>query len=158
MLRISKLSDYGTVIMAQMAGSPSRLYSATDLAELLGLGLPTVSKVLKALGRRTLVTSMRGAHGGYQLARPASTITVADIIDALEEQPFGLTECSANSGSCELETGCRIRANWVNISTVVRRALEDVSLADMVEPAPHTTLGGTYPIHGPDSRGKHTTA
>lgn len=157
MLRISKLSDYGTVIMAQMAGNPTRLYSAADLADILGLGLPTVSKVLKALGRRTLVTSLRGAHGGYQLARSATTITVADIIDALEEQPFGLTECSATSGSCELEAGCRIRTNWVNISTVVRRALEDVSLADMVEPVPLNILDGAHPIHGPDRRNKHTT-
>lgn len=158
MLRISKLSDYGTVIMAQIAGEPTRLYSAADLAESLGLGLPTVSKVLKTLGRHALVTSLRGARGGYTLARPAHTITVANIIDALEEQPFGLTECSATSGSCELEAGCRIRANWVNISTVVRRALEDVSLADMVESVPLNILDGAHPIHGPDRRNKHTTA
>lgn len=158
MLRISKLSDYGTVILTQMASQPAHLYSAAELAETLGLGVPTVSKVLKTLGRHALVTSLRGARGGYTLARPAHAITVADIIDALEEQPFGLTECSATSGSCDLETSCRVRANWVNISTVVRRALEDVSLAEMIEPVPPNINDGTYPIHGPDRRSKHTTA
>lgn len=162
MLRISKITDYGTLIMTHMAGQPEHLYSAAELADKLGLALPTVSKVLKALGRHQLVTSLRGAHGGYNLARAARAITVADIIDALEEQPFGLTECSASSGVCGLESGCRIRVNWMHINTVVRRALEDVSLADMVEPAPVAVSGGSatfaakvHPVHGPDSRAKH---
>lgn len=152
MLRISKLTDYGTLIMTHLAGQPERLHSAADLADTLGLGLPTVSKVLKALGRHDLVTSLRGARGGYALARPARGITVADIIDALEDQPFGLTECSATSGLCNLEAHCRIRDNWLKINIVVRRALEEVSLADMVAPA---ALGrGLHLIHGPDSRAK----
>lgn len=152
MLRISKLTDYGTLIMTHIAGQPERLHSAADLAEALGLGLPTVSKVLKTLARHELVTSLRGARGGYLLARPAQAITVADIIDALEEQPFGLTECSATTGLCDLETGCRIRVNWLQINTAVRRALEEVKLADMVGP---TALGGgVHLIHGPDSRAK----
>ncbi|HRP75363.1 MAG TPA: SUF system Fe-S cluster assembly regulator [Rhodocyclaceae bacterium] len=152
MLRISKLTDYGTLIMTHMAGQPERLHSATDLAETLGLGLPTVSKVLKALGRHDLVTSLRGARGGYALARPARTISVADIIDALEDQPFGLTECSTTTGLCDLEANCRIRDNWLMINTVVRRALEEVSLAEMVSPAALGT--GVHLIRGPDSRAK----
>lgn len=176
MLRISKITDYGTLVMTHMAGQPERLYSAAELADSLGLGLPTVSKVLKALGRHQLVTSLRGAHGGYNLARPAREITVADIVDALEEQPFGLTECSASSGVCGLESGCRIRVNWMHINTVVRRALEDVKLADMIEPVPLAAIGehaalptaahsasgqhvavaaNVHPVRGPDSRAKH---
>ena len=120
MLRVSKLTDYGTLVMTQMASSPGRLFSVAELAEMLRLNAPTVSKVLKALGRHNLVTSVRGTRGGYALARPAKTISVAQIVDALEEQPFGLTECSALSGSCELESGCRIRANWQRINTAVR--------------------------------------
>ncbi len=158
MLRISKLTDYGTLIMTHMARVPDRMHSAAGLAETLGLGLPTASKVLKALGRHELVTSLRGAHGGYTLARPARSITVADIIDALEEQPFGLTECSATSGLCEMENGCGIRSNWLRINTVVRHALEDVSLADMVEPAPALARGAEHPIHGPGSRTKPPTS
>ncbi|WP_341649620.1 SUF system Fe-S cluster assembly regulator [Thauera humireducens] len=108
MLRISKLTDYGTLIVTHMATTPERVISATELADALGLGLATVSKILKALGRHGLVLSQRGTRGGYVLARPPAQISIADLIDALEEQPFGLTECSANNGTCNLETGCRI--------------------------------------------------
>lgn len=134
MLRISKLTDYGTLILTHMARDPARVFSAAGLADALGLGVPTVSKVLKTLGRGALVTSQRGAQGGYSLARPPQQISVAEIIDALEEHPFGLTECSASSGLCNMEDGCRIRDNWLRINKVVRHALQDVSVADMIQP------------------------
>lgn len=136
MLRISRLADYGTMVMSQMASQPERLFSANDLAAMLGLGRATVSKVLKSLARHDLVASVRGLHGGYSLARPPRQITVADVVDALEEQPFGLTECSATSGNCDIETSCHVRTNWQKISLIVRRALEGVTLADMVRPDP----------------------
>lgn len=156
MLRISKITDYGTLVMTRIATQPERRFSAAELSESLGLGLPTVSKVLKALARHGLVDSLRGAHGGYNLARPAQAITVAEIIDALEEQPFGLTECSASAGVCERETDCRIRVNWLHINTVVRRALEDVSLADMAGPAPDARP--VHLLHGPNERSKQTVS
>ncbi|ATE58663.1 SUF system Fe-S cluster assembly regulator [Thauera sinica] len=148
MLRISKLTDYGTLVLTHMANFPDRLFSANDLAATLGLGAPTVSKVLKSLGRHDLVRSVRGLRGGYALSRPAEQISVADIVDALEEQPFGLTECSAGAGLCDFENGCQIRANWQRINGVVRRALEDVSLADMAGPLP-VAGGDAHPIAGP---------
>ncbi len=136
MLRISKLADYGTMVMSQMASNPDRLFSANDLALTLGLGRATVSKVLKSLARHDLVASVRGLHGGYALARPPQQITVADVVDALEDQPFGLTECSATSGNCDIEMSCHVRTNWQKISLIVRRALEGVTLADMIRPTP----------------------
>ncbi|MCM5570143.1 SUF system Fe-S cluster assembly regulator [Burkholderiaceae bacterium FT117] len=136
MLRVSRLTDYGTMVMSHMARSPGQRFSAADLAATLGLGVPTVAKVLKGLARGDLVTSVRGLRGGYVLSRPPEQITVADIVDALEERPFGLTECSATSGLCDIEDGCGIRANWRSISDVVRRALEGVTLADMIRPLP----------------------
>lgn len=156
MLRISKITDYGTLVMTRIAAQPERHFSASELSEDLGLGLPTVSKVLKALARHGLVSSLRGAHGGYNLARPAKAITMAEIIDALEEQPFGLTECSASTGVCERESDCRIRVNWLHINTVVRRALEDVSLADMAGPA--LVARHEHPLRGPDNRSKQTVS
>lgn len=144
MLRISKLTDYGTLVLTHMASEPGRVFSVADLSAALGLGAPTVSKVLKSLGRHALVTSTRGAHGGYALSRAAAQISVADIVDALEEQRFGLTECSANSGVCELEDDCRIRERWIGINTVVRDALQAVSLADMLGP-PHPPQGSPRP-------------
>ncbi|WP_345792278.1 SUF system Fe-S cluster assembly regulator [Thauera sp. JM12B12] len=166
MLRISKLTDYGTLILAHMAGLPGRLHSAAELAEALGLGLPTVSKVLKTLGRHALVSSQRGAHGGYVLTRAAEQITVADIIDALEDQPFGLTECSASAGVCSMESDCRIRDNWLRINTVVRQALQSVTVADMVHPDEPSPLArglvsnepASHRMHGPARLGSRAAA
>lgn len=152
MLRISKITDYGTLIMTHMAGAPERVTSATELADALGLGLATVSKVLKALGRAALVVSQRGTHGGYRLSRPPEQISIADIIDALEEQPFGLTECSASRGVCSLENSCRIRDSWLRINAVVRTALQTVSVAEMT-PSPlleQTRSAGEQRVSGPE--------
>lgn len=155
MLRINRLTDYGTLALTYMATHPDRLHSAADLASELGLGTPTVSKVLKMLGRRELVRSIRGLRGGYSLGRAAEDISVADIVDALEDQPFGLTECSAEAGRCSFERSCRIRANWQRINLIVRRTLEEVSLADMMHvvpvekiPAPKGRAPKTRPASG----------
>lgn len=136
MLRVSRLTDYGTMIMSHMAQAPDQRFSASDLAARLGLGAPTVAKVLKGLARGELVTSARGLHGGYCLSRAPEQITVAEIVDVLEERPFGLTECTATEGLCEIEDACGIRAGWRSINDLVRRALEGVTLADMIRPWP----------------------
>lgn len=136
MLRISKIIDYGTLVLTHMGSSkvPDRVFSASELANVLGLGQPVVSKVLKLLCQDELVVSTRGPRGGYALARAAEEISVAQIIDALDEQPFGLTECVTHPGSCSVEQDCQMRTNWQRINDIVRRTLEDVSVADMLHP------------------------
>src|SRR5690606_39757800 len=98
--------------------------------------VPTVRQGREAVGRLGLVPRVRGAQGGYCLGASASDISIAQVIDALEEQPFGLTECTAAPGSCDFETGCTLRGNWHRINAAVRRTLEDVSVADMARPQP----------------------
>jgi FeS assembly SUF system regulator len=130
MLRMSKLTDYGTLVLSQLASSGSAPASAVVVAGQTRISLPTVSKLLKALTRSGLVVSTRGAHGGYALARPAEQITAAEIIDALEG-PVAITECSANSGSCDLESHCRVGRAWQRINFSIREALGRVTLADL---------------------------
>lgn len=134
MLRVSKIIDYGTLVLTHMASDTERVFSAADLATTLGLGQPVVSKVLKALAQHEIVRSTRGARGGYALGRAPEEISIADIIDALDDQPFGLTECSATPGACNVEAACNIRSNWQRINAIVRKTLERVSIADMVNP------------------------
>ncbi|MFA7668411.1 MAG: SUF system Fe-S cluster assembly regulator [Burkholderiaceae bacterium] len=134
MLRVSKIIDYGTLVLTHMASDPDRVFSAADLAATLGLGQPVVSKVLKSLTQPEIVKSTRGARGGYMLGRAAEEISIADIIDALDDQPFGLTECTATPGACSVEAACSIRNNWQRINAVVRKTLEQVSIADMLNP------------------------
>jgi FeS assembly SUF system regulator len=130
MLRISKLTDYATVILACLASQPGRLWTASEVAERTRVGLPTVSKLLKKLQRTGLVVSTRGSHGGYQLARAAAEITAAHILDALEG-PFAITECSGQHSNCDLESNCRVGHAWQRVNGAIRRALTDISLAQL---------------------------
>jgi FeS assembly SUF system regulator len=130
MLRISKLTDYGTIILACLASQPGRLWTASEVAERTHVGLPTVSKLLKKLQRTGLVLSTRGSHGGYQLARSAAEITAAHILDALEG-PFAITECSGQHSNCDLESNCRVGHAWQRVNGAIRRALTDISLAQL---------------------------
>lgn len=129
MLRISRLTDYATVILASLAGGA--LASAADIAERTRIGLPTVSKLLKQLLHAGLVRSVRGARGGYQLTRPTAGISAADIIDAVEG-PVALTECASSAGQCGIEATCQVGNGWQRISVAVRRALTGVSLDELV--------------------------
>ena len=134
MLRISKLTDYATVVMTCLAQAPGTVHSAQELAERAHLELPTASKLLKTLAHAGLVESFRGVRGGYRLARAPREISVADVVAAMEG-PFGMTECSAHAGACGHEPHCSVRGNWRRISDAIESALRGVTLADMLEPA-----------------------
>jgi FeS assembly SUF system regulator len=130
MLRMSKLTDYGTMVLAQLAASDRGLTTAGQLADATHLAQTTVSKLLKALVHAGLVLSTRGVQGGYALARPADSISAAEILDALEG-PVAITECSSSNGCCDLESFCRVGTAWQRINHSIREALESVSLADL---------------------------
>ena len=132
MLKLSKLADYATVLMTAVARQPEQTHTGQSLAERTRLPLPTVAKLLKTLARGGLLESLRGAHGGYRLARPAERITIADIIHALEG-PIAVTACADHGGACNLETSCATRANWRLINHAIREALEAVTLAQMAQ-------------------------
>jgi FeS assembly SUF system regulator len=133
MFKLGKLTDYGTVVMTALAVRPEALRNAHELAEETHVAAPTVSKLLKQLAKAGLVESIRGAHGGYRLARPPERITVADVVCALEG-PIALTQCAVHEGGCSIESHCGVRGNWRLINTAIRQALESVSLAQMAEP------------------------
>lgn len=140
MIRITKQTDYGIVLMTQLAAEPERLYNAPDLASEAGLPLPMVSKILKLLARDGLLVSHRGVKGGYALARPPAEITVDEIITTLEG-PVAITECIEHSpGECEHESLCPTRGNWQLINQAVRQALERITLAEMTVPLPSEKL------------------
>ena len=130
MLRISKLTDYGTVVLACLAASPARRLTATEVAVRTRLGLATVSKLLKSFHRAGLLTSTRGARGGYLLARPAAAISAAAIIDAIEG-PVAITECSGQHSTCAHEGSCSTGSAWQRINGAIRRSLDEISLAQL---------------------------
>ena len=135
MLRISKLTDYAIIVLGQMARAAEQTHTAAGLAEATGVAAPTVSKILKMLGKSGILTSTRGAYGGYQLAQSPERTSVAAVIFALEG-PIALTECEGERGGCEQSSSCNARGSWDVINRAVRSALESVSLADMAKPIP----------------------
>lgn len=133
MLRISKLTDYATVLMAELASHDRACVPASQLAEATHLELPTVAKVLKTLARSGLVGSVRGVNGGYQLSESPDEISVAAIVRAMEG-PIALTECGLESGLCVHESNCHLRGNWQRIGNAVEQALEALNLSDLIAP------------------------
>ena len=133
MLRVSKLTDYATVVMTALAEAGSDVLSAQVLAERARLEIPTVSKLLKQLVHAGLVESFRGVNGGYRIARAPAAISVAEIVVAMEG-PIGMTECSVHSGLCDHENHCGVRGNWQRINQAIADALASVTLADMMKP------------------------
>ena len=133
MLRISKLADYGTVVMVYLARQEKVLSNARDIAKSTHLTLPTVSKILKILTKANVLVSERGVRGGYRLAYPASQISVADIVFALEQQR-GFTACSLAAGECGLQPVCPVQGNWRIISQAIEGALASLSLEALAQP------------------------
>ncbi|MCS5635050.1 MAG: SUF system Fe-S cluster assembly regulator [Myxococcota bacterium] len=158
MFRLSKITDYGIVILAEMAqrslaarrGESSKAapsLNARELANHVELPLPVVSKVLKALTRANILESQRGTKGGYSLAREPEELSVAEMIAALDG-PLALTQCSQGPAICDLEATCSIRNPWLVINHVVQNSLAGITLADLTSPvfsgqlAPLTDLAG----------------
>jgi FeS assembly SUF system regulator len=139
MLRVSRLTDYATVVMTGIAAHSNDVLSTAQIAGETHLELPTVSKLLKSLGHAGLVESFRGVNGGYRLARPADTINLAEIVEAMEG-PIGMTECGTTEGQCDREARCGVRGSWQRINNVLDGALRAMSLADMLRPHTSATV------------------
>lgn len=146
MIKLSKLADYGIVLLAYFVsdhqgpdGTPG-VWTTRELAEASQVPLPTVSKVMKVLCRGALVHSQRGVHGGYRLARAPKDISVVDMIVAMEG-PIAMTECSVTRPSrCDLEAACPVASNWQRINRTVVDALAGLTLMDMKPPRPQSPV------------------
>ena len=135
MLRVTKLTDYATVVLTVLAARPGDLLSAAELAEQSGLEIPTVAKVLRPLSQAGLVAGFRGAGGGYRLAREPAASSLVEIVEAMEG-PLAMTECSVHDGQCGIEHSGGVRANWRRINDVVIDALRGITLEQMLDPPP----------------------
>jgi FeS assembly SUF system regulator len=141
MVRFDRLTDYGLVLLACMARSCDLgIRTARDLAAESGLPQPTVSRLLQDLLKGGLLVSHRGIRGGYTLAKAPQDISVASAITALEG-PIALTLCSTGvAGQCDLEPRCALKSNQRVINDAVRAVLEQVTLADLMQPLKLMTI------------------
>jgi FeS assembly SUF system regulator len=133
-MRLSHLADYAVVLMTAAARRPAgaRL-SATELSADTGVPLPTTQKLMGQLAASGLLTSARGASGGFALARAAGDISLADIVEAVEG-PIALTMCSeTNNHECALDGHCRVKPHIGAVGNAVRGALGAVSLTELAQ-------------------------
>ena len=147
MIRLSRLTDYAVALLSHMAKEGEEdLWAASDLAEKSGLPMPTVAKVLKHLAKSGLITAQRGASGGYRLSRKTAEISVADVIEAMDG-PIAITDCTDGSAhdGCKIKGACQLSGGWNRVNAAIRKALINVSLAEMN--APFFTLPASAPPH-----------
>lgn len=133
MIKLSKMTDYASVVLATMARQADARWTAQELAERTQVPKPTCIKVLKLLTRAGLLVSSQGAQGGYALARPAAEIPVRAIIEAIEGR-MAITECGTNEQLCKITDHCSIMSRWRELGDRVNAVLTEVSLADLVSP------------------------
>lgn len=135
MIRMTKQTDYGFVLLAELARCGERKTNAPELAAATRLPQPMVAKILKLLARAGLVQSLRGVRGGYRLMRDPREIDAAEIVRALEG-PVALTVCiEGTPGECVHEHYCSVRGYWDKVNRAIEQALRGVTLADLMPPA-----------------------
>jgi FeS assembly SUF system regulator len=133
-MRLTHLADYAVVIMTAAARreAGARL-SASELAQETGVPLPTAQKLMGRLAAEGLLTSVRGATGGFALARPAETISLADVVEAVEG-PISLTQCSDGvNHDCALDAHCKVKPHMGIVGNAIRGALGAVSLTELAQ-------------------------
>ncbi|MDQ6955273.1 MAG: SUF system Fe-S cluster assembly regulator [Mariprofundaceae bacterium] len=151
MLRLTRVTDYGILLMTKLAKRAAEDASARLTSSSLALATrvpaPTVSKILQTLLHAGLLNSERGAHGGYCLVRPASNITLREIIHCLEGS-IALTECNLEKNECEQMPFCSTSNHWKRINAAIHHALEGITLEDMTSEAftPVFVMKKTMPI------------
>ena len=141
MLRLSNLADYGVVVMTAVArGQRNGLLSATQVATVTGIPVPTAAKLLGQLARAGLLTSQRGVTGGFALADSAERINLADIIEAIDG-PISLTHCGQpGTDCCDLAEFCQVRPHWTPVNRAIRAALSAVPLAELSAETPSASI------------------
>ena len=130
-MRLSHLADYAVVLMTAAARRPAgERLSATELSLDTGVPLPTAQKLMGQLAAAGLLSSSRGAAGGFSLSRPATEISLADIVEAVEG-PIAMTVCSEGRSDCALDSHCRVKPHMGVVGDAVRGALGAVSLVEL---------------------------
>jgi FeS assembly SUF system regulator len=132
MLRLSKKADYALIAMKHLAqqAPAATSTSAREIAEQYDIPIELMAKVLQRLVRTGLLVSTQGTRGGYALGRVSSTISIAEVIQAIDG-PFTVTACSTDKHDCEQFDKCSIRDPLWQIRERIVDALGTVSLAEM---------------------------
>ena len=131
MLRLSKKTDYGLLALRYLAAeAPSGVASARAIAERHDIPVELLAKVLQHLARRGFVAAQKGAHGGYHLTRPASAISLAEIVQAIDG-PLAITACGREEEQCDQFEMCTVRDPLSRVKERILSVLQTMTLAEM---------------------------
>jgi len=131
MLRLSKKTDYGLLALGYLAAeAPSGVASARAIAERYDIPVELLAKVLQHLARRGFIAAQKGAYGGYHLTRPASAISLAEIVQAIDG-PLAITACGREDEQCDQFGRCTVRDPLARVKERILSVLRDVTLAEM---------------------------
>ncbi|NVK31993.1 MAG: SUF system Fe-S cluster assembly regulator [Gammaproteobacteria bacterium] len=133
-LKISKLTDYAVLILHTLGQSECDRQSVDAIAQQTALTTATVRKVMNLLVSAQLVHSHRGAHGGYQLANSLRSISLLNVITAIEG-PVSLTECCDEDASCDILDQCQMQSKWTSVNQVITNTLSKLTVADLAQPS-----------------------
>ena len=135
MFKLNRMTDYAIVVLGVLAHRQGETLATAQLAKLTGLNQPTVAKVAKTLVAADLLNTQRGVHGGYRLVRQAAMISLVQIVEAMEG-PIVVNDCVEGAQAPWMVSNCCFMSrNWNRVNLVVRNALNDVSLEDLIDPA-----------------------
>jgi Rrf2 family protein len=133
-LQISRKIDYALRAMIHLAGLPDgRIASLQDLSSILHIPREFLAKILKVLAARGLVRSARGAHGGYQLARPAGQISFLEVIEAVEG-PVQLNVCLDDKDRCDVSSSCTMYHVWKAGQDRMLEVYRRTTIAELIAP------------------------
>ena len=152
MLRLNRMTDYAILVLGALAHRHGETLASGRLAEVTDLAQPTVAKVLKTLLAAELVETQRGVRGGYRLMKISAQISLVDIVEAMEG-PIAVTDCMDGAREpCMASNCCCMRKHWKHINLAIRKALMDVTLEDLINPAHLFPMSDTPPIIKDDRR------
>jgi Rrf2 family protein len=147
MLRLSKKTDYALIALTYVASIGNKATSARDIAERHDIPVELLAKVLQRLVQKGVLKSQQGIHGGYVLARSADTMTVAEIVEAIDG-PLMLTVCGTTDERCEQFSKCNIRDPLHRIRDRIIGALMACTIAELVSPRPDDPVAMPFATGG----------
>ncbi len=130
-MKLSTRGKYGLYAMHYLAQHQHEGPQSLNCIASVGIPKQYLEQLLGSLRRSGLIESVRGANGGYQIAKPPAEITVLDIIDAMEG-PLALSDCLSSDTACSKANQCRVRMVWEKLTDSINRELADVTLRDML--------------------------
>ncbi len=138
-MRLTAQEEYGLRCLLQVARQADAATTTPEIAEREGLSSAHVHKLMRLLRRGSLVKSVRGRKGGYQLARPAEEINVGAVLASLGDTLYSTEFCGQHRGverTCVRNDDCSIRSLWIAVDRAVQRALQSTKLSDLLRSEP----------------------